>query len=58
MIAMLCDYPIDDNAAKAGSLGIMEVIKAAIERHASSEQVSENGLAALRNICMNGICRV
>ena len=47
---------LDDNAARAGSLGLMEVIKAAMERHASSEQVSEAGLGALRTICFNGIC--
>ena len=45
---------IDDNKVKAGSLGLMEVIKAAMERHASSEEVSNSGLGALQNICENG----
>ena len=48
--------PIDDNKVKAGSLGIMEIIKATMERHASSEQVSAMGLGALRNVCVNGTC--
>ena len=51
---MLCACPIDDNKFKAGSLGIMEVIKATMERHSSSEQVLEAGLGALHTICMNG----
>ena len=50
----MCACPVGDNAARAGSLGLMEFIKAAMERHASSEQVSEAGLGAIRNICDNG----
>ena len=49
-------YPAGENQVKAGSLGIMEVIKAVMERHASSEQVLEQGLGALSNICQNGTC--
>ena len=49
---IVCACPVDDNAARAGSLGLMEVIQAAMERHASSEQVSEEGLGALWNICL------
>ena len=45
-----------DNKVRAGSLGLMEVIKAAMERHVSSEQVSEAGLDAIRSICVNGTC--
>ena len=52
----VCACPLDDNQARAGSLGLMEVIKAAMERHASSEQVSVKGLGALMNICANGTC--
>ena len=47
---------VDDNAARAGSLGLMEIIKSAMERHASSEQVLVRGLDALSNICENGTC--
>ena len=47
-------FVVDDNAARVNSLGLMEVIKAAMERHASSEQVLGAGLGALSNICVNG----
>ena len=49
-------FPEDDNAAKAASLGLMDVIKAAMEQHASSEHVSKSGLGALTMICVNGAC--
>ena len=49
-------YPTGENQVKAGSLGIMEIIKAAMERHASSEQVLEQGFGALSNICEKGTC--
>ena len=47
---------LDDNAASVGSRGLMEAIKAVMERHASSKQVSKTALGALRNICVNGTC--
>ena len=51
-LAILYACSIDDNQVRAGSLGLMELIKAAMERHASSDLILEIGVGALGTICL------
>ena len=50
----LCCFAAD-NQVLAGKAGALQVVLAGLERHKSSEPVTEQGFAALINICAIGI---